>query len=333
MSASSPSLSASEAPPLPKGRRRAVRRTRPLVAANESAASPAAPPQRSWGTALLDWLTRDRMLVWVFRSLAVVAVTVLVLDWRELSGLDRSLPDPPAAIPGAEPGTVPLPFRQPVRRPASDSPPPNEIVTDPDILAAPMTIELQTGGTLRLQGTIDPGAGERLATELSARGEYVTLVTLDSPGGSVEDALIMSAALRERGLATRVESGALCASSCPIVLSGGAVREVSEGASVGVHQIFARETDRLNPRFDGMAEAQRTTARIGRHLREMGVDGALWLYAMETPKDRLYYLSPDEMIEFGLATVLLDVGSETGAQRERSGESTGRGTRTRLGSD
>ena len=323
----------------PSRRYKAVKRAEPLRAANESTPAANAPnaPRRAWGTVLLDWLTRDRMLVWVFRSLAVAALIVLALDWRELSGLDTNQPGLDLVAPGAEPGTVPLPFRQPVRRPASNSPPPNEITTAPDVLAAPLTIELQTGGTLRLQGTIDPGAAERLDAELAARGEYVTLVTLDSPGGSVEDALRMSAALRERDLAVRVERGALCASSCPIVLSGGAVREVSEAASVGVHQIFAREADRLNPRFDGMAEAQRTTARIGRHLRDMGVDGALWLHAMETPKDSLYYLSPNEMVEFGLATVLIDVGSADPSVPSETDVADTAGnaeaTRNRLGSD
>lgn len=269
---------------------------------------PLVSPKRrvGWGAILVDRLTGDGMLLVVFRLMALAAVVVLALDLRQLVTETPDLPDAPAFSPGSP---VPLPHRQPVREPSADSPPPNEITTDPDVLSAAMTMELGAGGTLRLRGTIDPGAGERLGAELAARGEYVTLVTLDSPGGSVQDALAMSTLLRERALTVRVARGALCASSCPIVLAGGAVREVSERASVGVHQIFAREEDVLDPRFDGMAQAQLTTARIGRHLAEMGVDGALWLHAMETPKDRLYYLTPDELMQFGLATVLLDVGA------------------------
>ena len=252
---------------------------------------------------LVDRLTGDRMLVHVFRLLLVAAVATLALDLRQLWTQWSAPPAPVTLDPG---GPVPLPFRQPVRTPASDSPPPNEIVTDPDLLSASMRMELRAGGVLALTGTIDPGAAARLRAELDARGEYVGLVRLDSPGGSVGDALEMSAMLRERELTVRVERGSLCASSCPIVLSGGSVREVSALASVGVHQIFAADGDRLDPRFDGMAEAQRTTARIGRHLAAMGIDGALWLHAMETPKERLYYLTPDELTGFELATVILD---------------------------
>ena len=173
------------------------------------------------------------------------------------------------------------------------------------MLEEPLSIDLGTGGTLRLIGTIDVGASERLATELDARGEYVTLVELESPGGSVGDALAMSAMLRERELSVRVPSGALCASSCPIVLAGGAVREVARDANVGVHQIFTRGGPVIGD-DRAMAETQLTTARIARHLDEMGIAPALWFHALETPKDELYYLTPDELTDYRLATVLLN---------------------------
>ena len=34
----------------------------------------------------------------------------------------------------------------------------------------------------------------------------------------------------------------------------------------------------------------------------MGVDPALWLHALETPPDRLYYLSPEELTTYKLVT-------------------------------
>ena len=283
-------------PPEPSRRSR-----RQHVAANSDAPLAGAPPARKGLAArLLDRLTNDRLLVHVFRVMLLVAFVTLGLDLRQM-WLDE---ERRVAL---EPGeSVPPALRQPVRAPSPSSPPPNEITTDPGTLSSAMTMTLGPGGVLTLTGTIDPGAGERLAAELAQRGEYVTRVDLDSPGGSVSDALAMSSLLREGGRTVRVGAGALCASSCPIVLSGGTVREVSARASVGVHQIFAADEDALDPRFDGMAQAQATTARIGRHLAEMDVDGAVWLHAMETPKDALYYLSPDELTRFRLATVLLD---------------------------
>ena len=259
-------------------------------------------------TALLDRMTDDRMLFGVFWLVLAVSVMILTLDFR---GMAESAPVAPGASPALQrpllPEYVDLPRIGPVRLPGTGSPPPNDVLTDPDELRSPMTMQLVPGGTLLLRGAIDPGAAGRLAAELDARGEYVALVSLDSPGGSVQDALEMSLMIREHELPVRVEAGSLCASSCPLVLSGGIVREVSTRASVGVHQIFTSE----EVLTDGMARAQEMTARIGRHLAAMGVDGGVWLHAMETPKQRLYYLSEDELIGYDLATVLIDAGDAT----------------------
>jgi hypothetical protein len=34
----------------------------------------------------------------------------------------------------------------------------------------------------------------------------------------------------------------------------------------------------------------------------MGIGNGLWIHALETPPDRLYYLTPQEMTEFKLTT-------------------------------
>ena len=57
---------------------------------------------------------------------------------------------------------------------------------------------------------------------------------------------------------------------------------------------------------EAMSDAQKTTAMITRHLTKMGVDPALWLHALETPPDRLYYLSPDELVTYRLVTAMDD---------------------------
>ena len=301
--------------------RAAVRRARAqLRAANEGGdAAPRPsnfrrpPPQpgarrRGPAAVLLMRLTDDRALFGVFWMVLALAAAVLWLDLKGMAGGEPAVPGAsPALVRPFLPPVVDLPRIGPVRVPGTGSPPPHPIRTDADILQAPMTIDLVPGGTLVLRGAIDTSAARRLAAELDARGEYVALVDLDSPGGSVQDALEMSAMLRERELPVRVAEGSLCASSCPLVLAGGMVRQVSSRASVGVHQIFAADPARAEALgTGGMARAQETTARIGRHLAAMGVDGALWLHALETPKSQLYYLSEDELIGYGLATVIVD---------------------------
>jgi hypothetical protein len=53
-----------------------------------------------------------------------------------------------------------------------------------------------------------------------------------------------------------------------------------------------------------MADAQTTTARITRFLAITGVDPSVWVHALETPPDRLYYFTPEELTEYRLVTAL-----------------------------
>ena len=199
---------------------------------------------------------------------------------------------------------------QPILPPAStgpDSGPMPEITSAPDLLQQPLEIALGPGGQLRLTGTIDPGSATRFADEIAARGEYVETIVLDSPGGSVTDALAMSDLIHEQGLTTQVRAGALCASSCPIIFAAGAARLASPDAAIGVHQIYAAamsgsERDALRVAGVAMSNAQSITARIIAGLSRSGVDPALWLHALETPPERLYYFSADEMERLTLVT-------------------------------
>ena len=171
----------------------------------------------------------------------------------------------------------------------------------------PDTPALGAGGALTLTGTIDPGAGERFAAEIEARGEYVQTVVLDSHGGSVVDALAIGRLIHEEGLATKVAAGSLCASSCPIVFASGKSRIASTNAAIGVHQIYAAALEAdpqsaLRIAGTAMADAQSTTADIIAHLTTMGVDPALWLHAQQTPPNQLYYFSAQEMEGLKLVT-------------------------------
>lgn len=229
-----------------------------------------------------------------FYVLLAAALVFVVIDVSEIAEQDRA-----AALDPANPMSAPV--LPPALTTGEPEDAPGEVTTDPETLKQAIRFELQPGGVMLAKGAIDPGAAVRFAAEIEARGEYVKVVQLDSPGGSVSDALAMSKLIRERQLNTVVEKGALCASSCPIVLSGGVERTVAEGGIVGVHQIFNGTREKLSPEM-AMSEAQRTTATVTRHLDAMGIKPGLWQRAMETPPDRLAYLSVKEMREFGLTS-------------------------------
>ncbi|WP_375599016.1 hypothetical protein [Devosia sp. Naph2] len=236
------------------------------------------------------------ILRFAFFALLAGTMGVLYVDFRELSA------NAPADL-----TFTPQPILPPASSEEGGGRPRPALNTPPDILDEPLRIELTSGGVLRLTGTIDPGSAQRFEQEIVSRGEYVSTVLLDSPGGSVDDALEMGRQILEHGLNTQVPDGALCASSCPIVFASGTEREAGRDAAIGVHQIYAAALsatpiDALSVAGVAMADAQMATAQITRHLGQTGVDPGLWLHALETPPDRLYYFSPEEMERYALVT-------------------------------
>src|SRR5207237_979186 len=129
------------------------------------------------------------------------------------------------------------------------------------IMAQPMRFELVSGGKLMATGTITPGSSQSFAAEVGKRGDYIKTVVLNSPGGSVADALAMGRLIRARKFATEIEAGKYCASSCPLVFAGGIERRAGERAVIGVHQIAAVRTASAARSGDDMSRAQNISAR------------------------------------------------------------------------
>lgn len=233
-----------------------------------------------------------------FFGLLSATAVILYLDYTELSART------PATI---TPEMMPiLPAFDPDAPGGAAGP---NVTTPIEVLREPLSVALVSGGVLALTGTIDQGAADRVAAEMAARGEYITTVSLNSPGGIVGEALAIGRLIRDKGYATSVEAGALCASSCPLVFAGGKERIATPQSAIGVHQVYAAAPGgsaaaRLAAAGDAMSQAQSLTAEISRYLRDMGVDAEVWLKALETPPNRLTYFSADELTSLNLATRL-----------------------------
>lgn len=245
----------------------------------------------------------ETVLRGIFRAL--ILFTVLVLGWdlhHRMEETSTAMPDLGPTVPWQAPAVPYLPSSRPDVVPHEERRPGAAPRAD---LAKPMTIELVAGGRLEASGTITPGTAERFKAEIDKRGDYVKTVVLNSPGGSVSDALAMARLIRERKLDTLVEAQALCASSCPLLFAGGAKRSAETGATIGVHQVFAtgQPGAPLVNRAEGMAQAQRVSAECQRHLVAMDVDPRVWIHAMETPPREMFYFKPAELAELKLVTV------------------------------
>jgi hypothetical protein len=258
-------------------------------------------------SSFLRWLggaPDDDVLRWLYRGLVVATLAVLVLDYTDVQerAAERMAALPTTEQP-AEPGPLPARPREGGRRPAP--------LRETDArLREKMTFDLAGDGRLLAVGTIAPGTAEAFAAEVAKRGSYVKTVVLQSPGGSVQDALAMGRLIRAGNFATEVEGGHYCASSCPLVFAGGVERRAGGKAAIGVHQVFAAQAGLTQA--DGMDSAQRISATAQNYLRDMGIDLGVWVHAMETPRDQLYYFTPAELLELKLATAVDDKKTAAG---------------------
>lgn len=249
----------------------------------------------------------EAVLRWLFRGIVAVTVTVLALD---LAGQNGWITGPQVVASPADTRqdspSLDLPSLLPSilspRPPGSDRR--TTPVPQPDgTLAKPMTFELIGGGRLMASGTITPGVFKEFAAEVGKRGDYVKTIVLNSPGGSVSDALAIGRLIREKKFATEVEPGKYCASSCPLAFAGGVERRAGDKATIGVHQVAALRSAGNGAVRDEMSVAQSISATCQRYLREMGIDLQVWVHAMETPHDRLFIFKPDELKALNLVTV------------------------------
>ena len=256
-----------------------------------------------------SWLVdsgEQAILRWIFRGTLIVTVAVLALDLADLQGPIASADTAasPAEIREESPAlNLPnvLPSILAPLLPGGDKR--LVMLPEPDgALARPMTFELVAGGKLMATGTITPGISAIFAAEVGRHGDYIKTVVLQSPRGSVADALAIGRLIREKNFATEVEARKYCASSCPLVFAGGVERRAGEKATIGVHQVAAVPTAAVNRLRDDMSVAQTISARCQHYLSEMGVSLQVWVHAIETPHNRLFVFKPDELKALNLVT-------------------------------
>jgi len=270
--------------------------------AGDEQESGTSPSKQSFVKTLLKYLDDATVLKFAFYTLLFGVTVTLIMDYRELVIEDETSEQ---LLPVKDQPILPS-FTPPTIERQSDGETPPErtrppVTADPSELNKPMRIELAAGGVLRMTGSITPGIAQTFREKTKEISEYIKLIELNSPGGSVSDALEISTEIRENGWTTKVSTGSLCASSCPIVFAGGKKRIAEKDAAIGVHQVFAIGEDKRS-NSEAISRTQQTTAKITRHLETMGVDPVLWIHALETPPQNLFYLNEAELEKFKLTT-------------------------------
>lgn len=146
-------------------------------------------------------------------------------------------------------------------------------------------VEWRGHTVLLLRGAITQGAAARFADAMRsapALPHGLPVLLLESPGGSVSEALQISALMDTRPFHTVVPDGAACASACAsIVFIGGALRTVEHRGALGQHSCSR----------DGVPDS-RCNEVLSRHAVENGVShGAVMAF--------VGYAPPEDMIWFG----------------------------------
>ena len=155
------------------------------------------------------------------------------------------------------------------------------------------------GDALLLRGAITVGDAERVIPEFGNLD--LATVILDSPGGSVSDAIAIGAAIRRAELDTVLNPAAVCLSACPYAFAGGVTRTIHDDATFGVHQ-HSFDASAILPAALAASDIQKGQAQVLRHLDAMGVDLRLMGPAMETPAEEIYVLVREELEKWRVVT-------------------------------
>lgn len=173
-------------------------------------------------------------------------------------------------------------------------------------------------------GPIDSGTASSLRWKLNRVKDRKLPIYFFSPGGNGIAAMEIGRALRQAGMIAGVgrtmvdgcpmldercqeiiQSGgplrakldlvdAVCASACVLALVGAEKRHVDPRAKVAVHRSMSVGV--RAPRGYVMDDPNpHLMPRIGRYLRDMGIDDRLYELMASTPNYTIRYLKPDEI--------------------------------------
>ena len=162
---------------------------------------------------------------------------------------------------------------------------------------------------LAVSGKIGPAAATWFRGQLDdAKLRSGDTVAFSSPGGDVDQAIIIGEIIRSRGLKAAVATfdaegrmrPSYCASACVLAYAGGTVRIGVPGSALGVHRFTTEVVGREGPGRDPVAETQRTAGLILGYMTRMGVSSSIMEVMSAT--DDIRWLTPQQAVDMKLVT-------------------------------
>ena len=141
---------------------------------------------------------------------------------------------------------------------------------------------------LVLNGDIDPRTPLAFKRALDANPQIDVLI-LNSPGGSVQAALLVAEEVHDRKLITFVPPSGTCASACAFIFFAGEGRLAA--GRLGVHQIYGG---------NDIESTQLNLSDIIETLTKYGVSPAVITKMLRTPPSSMHYFSKEELVTLGI---------------------------------
>jgi hypothetical protein len=248
-------------------------------------------------------LPASRMLRWIFGLQLIFAAVLLGSDLLRVLPKLAFTSTAPAITQPAGPGDQTRHYDPSRIDPRPARPGSRPVPTNTDMPSRLVFVDTAWDGkpTITLTGQIAPGDADRFADFLTTVVPAPVQAFLNSPGGSVQDALAMGRQLRKLGIDTQMTASDICLSACPYLLAAGTARTVEDGALVGVHQHYFGENTAL-PAFIAVDDIQRGQGEVMEYLSEMDIDPLIMRHALVTPPNEIYLLTADEMQTYRLTT-------------------------------
>ncbi|WP_250157170.1 PAN domain-containing protein [Tianweitania aestuarii] len=153
----------------------------------------------------------------------------------------------------------------------------------------PFKIDTARPDVIALEGPIDDRAALAFRRALLTLPD-VKLMTLNSPGGEVDNGLLIADDVFQRKLATYIAPDAECYSACSYIFLAGDERRV-EG-KLGVHQISSQRPD--------LASAQFSISDIIDMLNRFGTPTDVLTIMFRTPPDDMYVFNEADITKYGI---------------------------------
>jgi hypothetical protein len=159
------------------------------------------------------------------------------------------------------------------------------------------TIKLDKGWTIVVTGEIERGDGAKFRSEASKYDDV--LVLLESPGGSLADAIDIGETIRLKSYSTAVINGSECNSACALIWLAGSPRALSKSGRIGFHAAYA-------DRSGTAQESGVANAMVGRYLTLLNLPEKAIIFATSSPPSQLSWLTASNYTSTGIDTAVID---------------------------